>query len=239
MKKIAPIAGFTTCIILYSVILIAAYPYVGQQGETYSIFNHFISELGSTRFSVNHEIYNNGIISLLLNKKNEAFEFFKKAHRLSEDVFEISLAIGKLCVEMKDHKNGQKYLEEAVRLNSSSSIGYRSLGECYEALNMIDPSIQAYKSAIKLNPNDSAALSSLGCLFDLKGENSEISTTFCRQSVEISPENGLYRHRLGHLYLKQNRYEDALIEFEKAHHLGYDSDRQIKKARSIIDTAAS
>ena len=184
-------------------------------------------------------IYNIGVISLLLKKQNEALDFFKKAHRMSEDVFDISLAAGKLCVEMKDFKNGQRYLEEAVRLNSSSSIGYRSLGECYEALDMIDQSIQAYKSAIKLNPNDSAALSSLGCLFDLKGENSEISTTFCRQSVEISPENGLYRHRLGHLYLKQNRYEDALIEFEEAHRLGYDSDRQIKKARSVIEAAAS
>jgi len=62
MKKIAPIAGIATCIVLYSVILIAAIPYIGQQGETYSIFNHFISELGSVRFSVNHAIYNQGLI---------------------------------------------------------------------------------------------------------------------------------------------------------------------------------
>lgn len=62
MKKIAPIAGLATCVVLYSVIIIAAIPYVGQQGETYSVFNHFISELGSTRFSAQHFIYNNGII---------------------------------------------------------------------------------------------------------------------------------------------------------------------------------
>lgn len=62
MKKIAPIAGFATCVILYTVIIIAAIPYIGQQGESYSIFNHFISELGSTRFSAQHFIYNNGII---------------------------------------------------------------------------------------------------------------------------------------------------------------------------------
>lgn len=62
MKKIAPFAGIITCIILYTVILIAAIPYIGQQGESYSVFNHFISELGSTRFSINHFIYNNGLI---------------------------------------------------------------------------------------------------------------------------------------------------------------------------------
>lgn len=62
MKKIAPIAGLATCVVLYTVIIIAAIPYVGQQGESYSIFNHFISELGSTKFSGQHFIYNNGII---------------------------------------------------------------------------------------------------------------------------------------------------------------------------------
>ena len=62
MKKIAPIAGFATCFILYTVIIIAAIPYVGQQNETYSIFNHFISELGSMEFSTNHAIYNSGVV---------------------------------------------------------------------------------------------------------------------------------------------------------------------------------
>lgn len=62
MKKIAPIAGIVTCVVLYTVIILAAIPYVGQQGEAYSVFNHFISELGSTKFSVNHFVYNNGII---------------------------------------------------------------------------------------------------------------------------------------------------------------------------------
>lgn len=184
-------------------------------------------------------IFNTGVINLLQDRKNDALEFFQKAHRFSEDVFEISLQAGRLCTELKDYQNGLKYLEEAVRLNSSTGSAYRFLGECYEARDMIDPAIRAYKSAIKLNPDDSAALSSLGCLFDLKGENPEISTTFCRQSVEISPDNGLYRHRLGHLYSKQDRYEAALVEFEEAHRLGYDSDRQIKKILSRIDAAAS
>ena len=184
-------------------------------------------------------VYNTGIISLLQDKKNDALAFFQKAHRLSEDVFEIALQAGRLCLELKDYPNGLKYLEETVRINSSSGAAYRLLGECYELQGMVDPAIRAYKSAIKLNPNDSAVLSSLGCLYDLKGENPEISTTFCRQSVEISPENGLYRHRLGHLYLKQNRYEAALVEFEEAHRLGYNSDRQIKKAQSRIEATAS
>lgn len=62
MKKIAPFAGLATCLILYSVIFFAAIAYVGQQGQTYSVFNHFISELGSTQFSARYIIYNSGIV---------------------------------------------------------------------------------------------------------------------------------------------------------------------------------
>lgn len=62
MKKIAPFAGLGTCLILYSVIIFAALDYIGQQGEAYSIFNHFISELGSTQFSAQYIIYNSGIV---------------------------------------------------------------------------------------------------------------------------------------------------------------------------------
>jgi len=62
MKKIAPIAGLATCVVLYTVIIIAAISYIGQQGESYSVFNHFISELGSTKFSAKYFVYNNGII---------------------------------------------------------------------------------------------------------------------------------------------------------------------------------
>ena len=66
MKKMIPYAGLATCAILYLVIIIAAIPYRGQQGETYSIFNHFISELGSQRFSTNQLIYNIGVVAAAL-----------------------------------------------------------------------------------------------------------------------------------------------------------------------------
>ena len=81
------------------------------------------------------------------------------------------------------------------------------------------------------------SLSALGHLFDLLGENPEITTIFCQQSVDISPENGLFRHRLGSLYLKRNQLEDALVQFEKAHSLGYNSRDAIKKIKKLMKEA--
>ena len=128
----------------------------------------------------------------------------------------------------------KEFLEKAVKLNPESRSALNSLGECYTALNMTDEAISVYKKAIRKNPNDAEALSALGCLFDLLGENPEITTIFCQQSIDIAPENGLYRYRLGSLYLKRNQLEDALIQFQKAQDLGYDARKMIKKITKLI-----
>lgn len=62
MKEITPIAGLLTCFVLYFVIIVAAWSYSGEQHEPYSVFNHFISELGSPKFSHHYLLYNVGLI---------------------------------------------------------------------------------------------------------------------------------------------------------------------------------
>ena len=52
---------------------------------------------------------------------------------------------------------------------------------------------------------------------------------FCQESVKLSPENGLFRYRLGQLYFKQNRLDDALKEFKKADLLGHEASEYIEK----------
>ena len=66
----------------------------------------------------------------------------------------------------------------------------------------------------------------------------EIGTMFCQQSIQISPEDGLFRHRLGRLYLKQNRLDEALKEFKTAIALGYDSSEYVEQAQNRLTAKA-
>jgi len=174
-------------------------------------------------------LYNSGLVNLLMDdNKDRALELFLEAENIEKDVFEVQFQLGKLYFESGKPEKGKKYMEKAVALKSESGkpesgAAFRCLGDCNKEMNNIDEAISSYKKAIKLNPNDADSLSTLGYLFDIKNEDTEIATIFSRQSVEISPENGLFRHRLGKLYSKQKRYEDAMKEFQKANDLGYDS----------------
>ena len=183
-------------------------------------------------------LYNIGLVKMLTGKNSEALKYFLDAdNKKEEDIFEVAFQIGRVYLDMGKSEMAKEFIEKALKLNPESWSALHSLGECCTALNMTDKAISAYKKAIRQNPNDAESLSALGYLFDLLGENPEITTIFCQQSIDIAPENGLYRYRLGNLYLKRNQLEDALIQFQKAHDLGYDSRKMIKKIKRLIKEA--
>lgn len=182
-------------------------------------------------------LYNAGLVYMLQDRKDEALEYFLEADSKEDGIFEVALHIGKLYLEMKKLEQGKRFLEKAIKIRPESGIAYRYLGECYIAMNRIDEAILAYKSAIRKNPNDADSLSALGYLFDLQGENPEITAIFCQQSVDISPDNGLFRYRLGNLYLKRNQLDDALEQFQKADELGHDAKALIQKIKGLMAKA--
>ena len=52
---------------------------------------------------------------------------------------------------------------------------------------------------------------------------------------EVDPDNGLFRMRLGKLYLQHKEHKKALEEFEKATALGQDCTAPIEKIKGILD----
>ena len=179
-------------------------------------------------------VYNLGLVQALLGRRDAALGFFLRANELRGDVFEVLLQTGKLYLEMGQPQSARPFLEHAARLRSKSGSIYRLLGDCYTAVGIPEKAINAYKKAVKANPADVAALSALGCLFDEKGENPEIALVFCRESARLAPENGLFRMRLGALYLKMNRPEEALAEYEQAAALSQDAAAEIGRLRERL-----
>lgn len=183
-------------------------------------------------------IYNLGLVSMLNGQRQNALDLFVKAGTLADGVFEIPFQAGRLCLENGDPEKAKGFLEQACKMAPGASGIYRYLGECYAGLGRTRDAIAAYRKAVRLNPSDAASLSALGCLFDEQGENPEIAIMFCQESVDLSPENGLFRHRLGQLYLKQNQLEAALKQFIKADNLGNKASDLIQKIKARLRAKA-
>ena len=58
-----------------------------------------------------------------------------------------------------------------------------------------------------------------------------MASVLCAQSVQLSPDNGLFRHRLGNVFLNQGKLNHALAEFEMAAAMGHDSQPQIEETQ--------
>ncbi|MGD8470031.1 MAG: tetratricopeptide repeat protein [Desulfobacteraceae bacterium] len=183
--------------------------------------------------------YNFGFTNMLAGDHRKALDLFLKANTIDPNVFEVAFQTGRLLMEIDQPESGKKFLEHAAELEPKSGAVFRYLGECYTAIGDVEAAISAYTKAIKYNPSDAASLSALGYLFDEREENQEIALMFCQESVRLSPENGLFRYRLGQLYLKENRLTDALKQFKKAEFLGQDTSALIRQIKKQLPAKAS
>ncbi len=62
LQKIYPLFGWLGCLLIFSASFIAALAYRGKDGERYSVFNHYISELGEFEVSRLAWVFNFGLI---------------------------------------------------------------------------------------------------------------------------------------------------------------------------------
>lgn len=183
--------------------------------------------------------HNIGLVHEMMGDPEKALAHLLEADRLdktgrnAEEVFELPFQIGRIYLQEGLPEKAEPFLVRASALNPASGIACRKLGECLMARGDIDGAVTAFSNAVKRNPNDAAALSELGGLFHKKGENPDIALLFCRHSVDISPQNGIYRKRLGKLCLAFDRLDEALEAFEHAHELGCDSQADIDRIKKI------
>ena len=183
--------------------------------------------------------YNLGLISMLNEQNDQALDFLLEAEKINPDVFEVTFHIGKLYFELGNLAKSKPYLERAAKLSPDSGTVFRYLGDCYTEESKPEAAIDAYKKAIKKNPHDAAAMSALGYSLDALGENPEIALMFCRESVAISPENPLFRYRLGRLYSTRSQFDEALNEFNIAKQLGYDAGNDIQQIEDRLAAETS
>ena len=180
-------------------------------------------------------VYNLGLVHSLKKELQPALDFFLKAWQLDPKVFEITFQTGKTYFDLQDFEKSLVYLEKALELDPDHGPALRFRGKCLEKTRRTREAIDTYIRAVKRSPNDAEALSSLGHLYAEQGENLEIAIIFCKQSVDIAPENGLYHHRLAHLYVREGQLDQALETFERARELGHDAKEGLEKVRQMIE----
>jgi tetratricopeptide (TPR) repeat protein len=174
--------------------------------------SYFEKAYEASRSSFIMPLYNQGLIHYLQGKTEEAENIFLKAFRSSYNFYEIPFYLGKIEFDRKNYKKALEYFLKAESVKPESAVVLNYIGEIYLMDNDLDKAYHAYKKSLKFHPDNPYALSAIGYIYYMKGENREISKTFIKESLEMEPDNPLFKKRF-----ELVSDEDRKDETQKAH----------------------
>jgi len=181
--------------------------------------------------------YNLGLAHLRQGNQEKALGLFLEAHGLDGDNPEICCQIGMCYWDGGQAETALDYLKRAAQNTRKGAHMFRVLADCYLESDMLHEATKAYEKAVKANPADAKSLSALGHLYGALGENMEIAIVLAKESTAIEPNNGLYRYRLGKLYLQNHDHQKAADELKMAVEMGEDCAELLQEAKRAADEA--
>jgi tetratricopeptide (TPR) repeat protein len=140
-------------------------------------------------------LYNQGLVNYLQNNISNAEKIFLKAFEFSDNFYEIPFYLGKIQFDQKNYKKALEFFLTAESIKPESATVLNYIGEIYLLENDLENAYLAYKKSLKFLPDNPYALSAIGFIYHMKGENKEISKTFIKESLEMEPDNPLFKKR--------------------------------------------
>jgi tetratricopeptide (TPR) repeat protein len=161
-------------------------------------------------------LVNLGHVQYALGRKEVALARFEQAYRVLGTVNvapqELLVPLGKLYAEFGEHDKAQAVFEHWQSCPGSENefLLYRLLAQSYYANGWWEDAIQACQKALRIFPQDSISLSTLGLLYVKQGEGNDIGLNLCRKALALDNFNPDHWYRLGRAQLHAGDQAGAL-----------------------------
>jgi len=169
------------------------------------------------RFNVGRIYYNQ---KLYENARKE----FSRAIELDSENIQAYVALGGLYYEQKEYQNALREYQNALRrmkedndaqLHLRLASAYGKMGEQY-----IDKTLQEYRKALDLAPDDDAVLNAYAYSLSEHNQNLDEAERLMRKAIQIKQHDRerlfYYLDSLGWIYYKQGHIELALKRIKKS-----------------------
>jgi Tfp pilus assembly protein PilF len=122
--------------------------------------------------------------------------------------------LGVAYMNQQKFAEAQKYFEKALALDPKFAIARLDLGISLLSQQKLETARAALEEAVRLLPNDPFAWYNLGLVYKDIGEPEKGIEAF-QHVAQLSPEADAH-YFLGYLYTQLQRYDEAIVEFQKA-----------------------
>jgi len=150
-------------------------------------------------------------------KQNERMvEVLEKASSVIPNNKEIKLYLGEAYFELKRYEDAERVYKELIRLDPLNDKIYYYMGAIYEKMNRIEDAVNSFRKVIELNPKNADAYNYIGYMYADRNINLKEALELIKKALELEPTNGAYVDSLGWVYFREGKFDEALIELEKA-----------------------
>ena len=141
------------------------------------------------------------------------------------DLSNAQFYMGVLYDKTERREEMEDSMKQAIKLHPDNAMALNYLGYTYLVQDRkIEEAYRMIKKAYDIEPNNGAFLDSLGWAYYKKGDY-QSAQKYLERAAEKEKDEEVYGH-LGHLYLKLEEYEKALLWFVKAHEISGSKETQ-------------
>ena len=197
-------------------------PVLNMKGEVIGIATFQMVEGQNLNFAIPSE----RIASLNLMEEEKIFtteELFEQENKGKKDSDYAYEAYDKALyfMDKKEYGKALPYLEIVIKTDISSlkAWAYLAIGYCYEEFGTYTKAVEAFKQAIRIDPDDADAHYNLGVVYGKLGFHKDEIEAY-KQAIRIDPNNAhaYYNsyYNLGIAYGQLGFYKDAIAAFKQA-----------------------
>ena len=193
-------------------------PVLNMKGEVIGIATFQFIEGQNLNFAIPSE----KITSLNLMEEEKTFsteELFEPEEKDKKDSDYAYEAYDKALyfIDKEEYEKALPCLEIVIKTNISSlkALAYFQTGFCYGYLNSNRKAIEAYKQAIRIDPDCAIAHNNLGVAYGKLGFYKDAVEAF-KRAIRIDPDDASAHNNLGYAYGQLGFYKDAVEAFKQA-----------------------
>ena len=138
------------------------------------------------------------------------------------------LALAKAYKEKRDYDSAIKELKKILSRQPINVESHLLLGLIYQEKMQYDLALGEFKIALELDPDNSSVFTLIGNIHNLQGNHSLAEREY-RRAIDLKAKNRAEAHfELGRIYENQERYDQAIKEYEISLELEYKKDSLLR-----------
>lgn len=147
----------------------------------------------------------------------QAISAYEKALSIQPNLAGVHRNLAKVWQRLGKEELATQFSYQALMLKpeSATATEHLNLGNKLSELGKIEPAIDCFRNAIKINPNLSAAYQHLGEVLTQRGELEE-ALVVLNQGIKLTPKNPRGYYLLGEVLKEKREYELARFAYGRA-----------------------